>query len=156
MRRAIATIAMAVSVATAASAEEVSFLERFELWNDCQPIFLYVTSQSQETDDIGLTEEAIKTAARSRLRAARLYDPDLGAPYLSVQVTVVGSAFGLELGLYKLVNDPISGVTGQAATWTISWTGTHGGDGDYILSSVSEGMDHFLDEYLRVNAEACQ
>ena len=31
----------------------------------------------------------------------------------------------------------------------------HSGRSDYILQKVSELMDLFLDEYLRVNAEAC-
>ena len=154
--RALAAIALAVSVATAASAEEVSYFDRFELWNDCQPITLYVTPLSQDADDIGLTEGVLETAVRSRLRAARLYDPDSWTPYLLVRVNVVGIAFGLDLAFYKLVNDPISGAAGEAATWTVTWTGTHGSDGDYILSAVSKGMDRFLDEYLRVNTESCQ
>ncbi len=145
-----------MSVAAATSAEEVSYYDRFELWNDCQPISLYVTPLSQDADDIGLTEESLETAVRSRLRAARLYDPDSWTPYLFVGVSVIGRAYGLDLALYKRVNDPISGATGDAATWAASWTGTHGGNGSFILSNVSEGMDRFLDEYLRVNAEACQ
>lgn len=112
MRRSIAAVGLAVSVATAASAEEVSYYDRFELWNDCQPISLHVTPLSQDADDIGLTGEAIETAVRSRLRAARLYDPDSWMPHLFVGVHVVGSAFGLDPELYKLVNDPLPGTTG--------------------------------------------
>ena len=34
--------------------------------------------------------------------------------------------------------------------------GTHGKDLGYILSSVSQIADRFIDEYLRVNADACE
>ena len=36
-----------------------------------------------------------------------------------------------------------------------SSTGTHGGDDGFIVQSVSELLDTFLVEYLRVNDEAC-
>ena len=34
-------------------------------------------------------------------------------------------------------------------------TGTHSENPDFILSGVSELMDEFIADYLRVNAEAC-
>ena len=34
-------------------------------------------------------------------------------------------------------------------------TGTHGGDAGFILSAVSQHLDKFLVEYLRVNEENC-
>lgn len=45
--------------------------ERAELWNDCESMGLIADLRVDSTD-IGLTEEAIEVAVRSRLRAARL------------------------------------------------------------------------------------
>ena len=35
-------------------------------------------------------------------------------------------------------------------------TGTHGDNASYILSSASQHVDKFIDEYLRVSADACR
>lgn len=35
-------------------------------------------------------------------------------------------------------------------------TGTHGGDAGFAIGGLSEHIDAFLDEYLRVNAEASE
>ena len=48
-----------------------------------------------------------------------------------------------------------SDLCGVATTWVRGSAGTHGGDAGYIRSGVSEYMDTFLLEYLRVNEEAC-
>lgn len=43
-----------------------------------------------------------------------------------------------------------------ATTWLGgSVLGTHGGDASYIVSSLSQHLDQFLTEHLRVNEEAC-
>ena len=34
--------------------------------------------------------------------------------------------------------------------------GTHGGDADYIMQGLSENLDAFIGDYLRVTAEACE
>ena len=46
-------------------------------------------------------------------------------------------------------------ISKMAATWHSDSFGTHGGDGDYVLESVEELVDNFIDEYLRVNNAAC-
>ena len=40
--------------------------------------------------------------------------------------------------------------------WETGSYGTHGGDADYILQAVSERLDRFILEYLRVNETACR
>ena len=131
---------------------------RFQLFANCQPMALVVEELSSDASDIGLTEESIQVAAESRLRSARLYnsskrDPYL--PYLYISVNVVGEAFSISLQYHKIVYDPLSDFNGFATTWKTSGTGTHGGGADFILSNVSQYMDEFLVEFLRVNEEAC-
>ena len=47
--------------------------ERFELFNQCRPMALFFQVLDDDDPPIGLRREAIRAAAESRLRAARLY-----------------------------------------------------------------------------------
>lgn len=129
-------------------------LDRFRLFSDCQPMKLLVEELPPDASEIGLTEESIRAAVESRLRAARLYDAR-ATHDLYVNVNVVGPAFSLSLGFYKLVHDFSSDTSNLATTWTAGATGTHGGNAGYILSTVSQHMDRFLVEFLRVNEAEC-
>ena len=55
----------------------------------------------------------------------------------------------------KQVRDLASGEVNVTTTWDTGATGTHGGDAAYIVSAVSEYLDRFLTQYLRVNEAAC-
>ena len=115
---------------------------------------LAVGKLSEDAKKIGLTKESIEDAAESRLRSARLYNP-YALPYLGINVNVGKTAMGVELEYNKWVFDPLSGENAYAGTWDIGGTGTHGGDSGFILSVVSQHLDKFLVEYLRVNEAAC-
>ena len=131
-------------------------LGRFELFDDCKPMFLLVEGLSPGALEIGLTVDALQAAVESRLRAARLYDSESSAPYLYVNVHVVGDAHHIKLEYRKWVYDPLSDLNGVASTWHIGGTGTHSGEAGYVLSLVSQRMDQFILEFLRVNDEACE
>ncbi len=114
-----------------------------------------VTLQTSKTE-IDLTEEAVEIATRSRLRSARLYAGERTGVAIFVTVHVVGVAFNIDVGLNKILVDlEFAGREGIGTTWETVFTGTHGNDSNYILTSVSQLIDEFLDEYLRVNADAC-
>ncbi len=143
-------------------------IDRFELWNACQPILLIVEPIHDDAVQIGLTYEAISTMVRSRLRAARLYrdlnvpfsDDGRLIPYLYVNVGAIGDARAIGIhvrfAFKKHVSDPISGKDGIATTWRKVREGiTTSPDADFILSAVSRLTDEFIDEYLRVNESAC-
>ena len=153
--RKLIVASLSLLAATSSSAEELSPLDRFELWNDCQAMAIWVEGLNQDATDIGLTESAIETAVRSRLRAARIYDAGQG-PFLYVNVNVFDQAFTIEVDYWKLVLDIASSERDYTITWSDSWLGTHGEDEGYILSTLSQSMDRFIDEYLRVNANACR
>ena len=105
---------------------------------------------------IDLTKARIATTVRSRLRAARVYTDEVSAPYVYVNFNVVGAAFSLDLRLYKWMFDWASARNGVTSAWETGLTGTYGGQGgDYIISTIAESTDAFVDEYLRVNEEAC-
>ncbi len=130
-------------------------LDRFELLNDCQHIDLLVTLQTSDSANIDLAEDDIVTAVRSRLKSARLYGETSTYGLLQVFVHVVGNGYTIDVDFHKPVVDVISAESMLANTWSVGSTGTHGGDGGYVLSFVSRHVDKFIDELLRVNAEAC-
>ena len=149
-------VASLLVTSPAALASEVSHYDRFRLWHGCLPTDLVVEDLPKNATDIGLTREAIAVAVRSRLRAARLYDADAASAYLYVNVNVVGPAYNIRFSYNKWLKDQVSGEEGFATTWNFGGAGTHGKDSGYILSNVSQYADRFIDEYLRVNAGACE
>ena len=91
---------MAASLRSAkpSSAEEISNLDRFDLWNDCRPVTLLVAPLPGTATTIGLTKDTIQTAVRSRLRAARLYSEgfsETAGSRLHINVTVIKSAYSI-------------------------------------------------------------
>ena len=163
MRRLV--MAILLLAATPALAEEVNDWDRFQLWNACRPVGLVVEGLSDDAGEIGLRQSDIETAVRSRLRGARIYH-ETAREYLYVRVTVVGPAYSIEVGLNRHVEvwlphwvkpEEMGPLAGFATTWDLGSTGTHGRTGAaFILSSVSLHTDEFVDEYLRVNADACR
>ena len=145
----------------------------FALWNECAPIGLLIESLDDDAAAIDLTEERIQTLAESRLRAARLYDTVEGNPYLNpylyIHVTVLnsenrgGGAFHVRMSFNKYLREDvpeywhneISDLKVLASIWDHGTLGTHAGDAGFILQSVSEYLDLFVLEYLRVNEVAC-
>ena len=148
-RLTLPTVAVAlVLAASTEAADKVTDSDRFQLWNACRPMGLVVEKLSEDATAIGLTREAVSVAVRSRLRAARMYRAGGGVPFLGARVAVVGSAFDILVNYAKWLNDPVSGVSRGATTWSTGSTGTHGRNVSYILSSVSQHVDKFIDEYL--------
>ncbi len=156
MKRWFAALATAASftLATPVWADEISAYDRFQLWNDCGTMDLVVEWLNEDAAAIGLTREAIEIATRSRLRGARLYDAEQFTN-VYVQITVVSAAFNIKVEYQKPALDVASGEIYVAATWEHGVVGTHGQDSNYILSTLSQSVDRFIDEYLRVNADAC-
>ena len=143
--------------------DALQFRDTFQLWNKCAPIWLFVGGLPDDTADIDLTKERVHTLAESRLRVARLYGGVvLGLPFLQVGIGVPVSenrrsgAFVVHVSFHKFVHDDISDHYEYAATWDTWNYGIHSGDADYILQAVSEQVDRFILEYLRVNETACR
>ena len=67
-----------------------------------------------------------------------------------------GGAYSIGIFFKKYLGDGVSEQSGLAATWETGHYGTHGGDAGYIMQIVSEYLDRFILEYLRVNETACR
>ncbi|MDE0158604.1 MAG: hypothetical protein OXN24_00825 [Candidatus Dadabacteria bacterium] len=129
--------------------------EQFQLFNECRPMNLFITLK--DSDDTGLTKERIQIAAESRLRSARLYTATLNFTngVLWISVHGVEQAFQINASYMKVLFDPVSEQSFPAVTWSESATGIHARDAAFILQGVSELLDKFILEYLRVNEAAC-
>ena len=151
-----AAFLIAFPPASAGAVIEKNNLDRFKLWNECSHIDFLVTDLSEEVATIGLAKDTIEVAVRSRLRAARLYGstPE-HVSILIISVKGFGVAFSVSFDYHKVVTDYVTKITWAATTWNTDTTGTHGGEANYILSAVAQLTDKFIDEYLRVNADAC-
>ncbi len=132
----------------------------FQLYNGCQPFQLlveydlYEENSDEHNQAIDLTKQAIQNLAESRLRAARLHTKTASPQYLDIDIRVVGISFHISLSFMKVVYDTASDSRGYASTWGAGYIGIANNSG-FILSNLSERMDLFLVEYLRVNEDAC-
>ena len=121
---------------------------------------LVVESLDEDAIRGELTEEQIRNAAESRLRAARIYDPEAD-PYLYINVNAGFpqgghfSFFAIGVTYNRVLLDPRLPKFGYAATWNTGFAGQ--GGSSYILSNLSRLLDKFLVDYLRVrDSKACQ
>ena len=143
-----------------AAAQEPTAAERFQLYAGCSPVLIgYVDIQDADAE-LGLSEGRVETLVRSRLRGARIYysgpiTTTSDVPVLTTTVYVSGQAFHIEIGMLNRVSRTSINATGIAWTWSRHITGTHGKNPSFVLGAVSEVVDIFIDEYLRVNEAAC-
>ena len=131
--------------------------DRFGLFTNCGPVHVVVEELPRAAKRIGVKEKKLHTLAEAALLGARIPTAEaLGrGHYLYLNVNVVGRAFNWRLSFNKQVVDLISGEKWTAVTWSTGALGTHGGDGDYVLSVVRGGFDEFVVEYLRANLAEC-
>ena len=150
--------ALLFASATVQAQDAESELDRFRLYTGCAPVSLLVEGLPIKATEIGLFKDDILTTVRSRLRGARIYSSNPEhTPYLYVNVNVVGHAFSIKIALEKYVTDLETELIFPAQTWQSGITGTYGGQGSgYILQSIGQTMDLFIDEYLAVNESACE
>ena len=133
-------------------------IKQFRLFNDCKPMRLIVEAVSKDGRELGLTEAALRVAAESRLRGARLYtsSSDDFPAYLYVNVNVVGKAFSVSVQYNKVMLDFATNEVNRAVSWHHGWLGTYGPGGTgYIVATLSLQLDEFILLYLRVNEESC-
>lgn len=165
----VAALSILLAIAAPSRALTAEEAMRFTYWTECSPLRLaIVVIDPESAARVGLTEEVVATAVRSRLRAARLYtDTDnLEIPLLVMHVDVAsskritGGAFLIDVALHKPLHDPLTGLSSYAHTnyphgLAYRPFGLHAGKAAFILSQIGLAMDGFLDAYLRVNEPAC-
>ena len=159
----VAALVLAIG-AMPRSATTANEVQRRQLYTSCAPMDFVVESvESLDAEDskrIGLTKQKITDAVESRLRAARLFTPNAEQTldkeqYLYINTNIVDRAFHIDVKLNRYLKDIGYGFGGYVTVWNAGATGAHGGNGQYILGTVSEYLDHFIASYLRVNEAHC-
>lgn len=141
-------------VALPLSSQEVTDVDRFEMWAECKPMNFRVNTLGGHILNMGPTQDEVVEIIRSRLSDTGLYDPEADT-LLYVFLDVFRGIYVLDLSFEKPVEDPITNKIGYASMWDTGAYGGHGYSATYIKSQVSKSMDTFIDEYLRVNADSC-
>ena len=120
---------------------------------------ILIESLGDDEKKMGLTKGRLRMAVESRLRSARLYSGGSGGAffeaYLYVNVGTFDSAFSISVEYHKWVTDG-HGYVGAPSTWKMRSTGLSGKIPSFIISGLSELLDLFIAEYLRVNEESCE
>ena len=159
-----AVVMFALSIS--AVAQEITKRDRFELWAHCKPMRLIIETSYPGQYSIDLQTRG-ETMLRSKLRGARLYDPDETTMFLTATMIVnalpEGWVFFYDLSFWKPVFSTTIHEFGHLpddirplATWQTNNFGAYSDGYEHIvLDELSGASDHFIDEYLRVNAEAC-
>ena len=143
-------------------------VERFKLFNNCKPMFLQIVYSSDGTYPI--TKEQIHHALERRLRLARLFavtPDDLGQPHgndplsrfdaieiktvLLVVAGINNKEIHIRFSYRKPVLDIISGQVHLADT--LSYSAQF--PANLAQTWLSNEMDQFLTDYLRVNEASC-
>ena len=143
-------------------AQAVTEFEQWQLGSDCRPMNLVVHVQRSGAPDLDITETQIRNAIESRLRAARLYEDDVGTlEKLNVNIHVAGPGIGITfkykaMVIRRLGDGESDKFPFMVGLWENSGTGTHRGDSGGVLQSVAEHTDEFLNAFLRVNESACE
>lgn len=148
--------------------DEIGSHDIFRLCNSVEKIRLVVEDVPSDAIEIGLTSERIENVAESRLRAARIYDPE-GADFLHIQSNAIvpkyvsGEQIGdgqtiavsYDLGFNKIIFDSDVKEFGFAETW--SQGSILMADANFTVQAISEAVDRFINEFLRVNeSKECQ
>ena len=150
----LTAVVVAVGCRGEATGQEGFDRDRFELFTECAPVGLFVTVEGSQAEEMGLTEERVRTMAESRLRGARLYTS--APPYFQVNIGTLdnGPAYMMSAYLWKRLRD-MNGYEAVMPAWYRATFGTDSGDAGFLMQSLSEMLDRFIAEYLRVNEDHC-
>lgn len=130
----------------------------WQLFTDCGKVGLLVNTENAGVIPFPEEERAIETLVRNRFRAAPIYDPKERTQFLNVTVNESDGEFGISVQFWKILCDPLSDMCLGATLWNTGSTGTWDYDWQkkFLLQILSQHIDHFINEYLRVNADYCE
>jgi hypothetical protein len=116
-------------------------------------ITVSIEDLSDDAIKIGLAKERLQTVIELRLRkeGIKIVEP-LFSPYLYVNIRVVGRAFHVYLSIREgVILERDKTISCLATTWWHGSTGTHTDNPEFIVSSLSELLDFFLNDYYKAN-----
>jgi len=102
---------------------------------------------------IGLSEDRLRTIAELKLRREGIEVLEYGSfPQLYINVNVLSRAFNITIKIQEWVQlrrDPSIECFG--VTWDDSVTGSYEGGAEYIVDTLNQALEVFLNDYYRAN-----
>ncbi len=130
---------------------------RRKLYNQCRPVKVQVEELDDNARKIGLTEKRLRETTAVLLRADRLYtdsESELGDRLLYIRILCTEDLCVLKIEFSQYVSDPESGADAIVPTWEYRQRESFL-SGDFIMAHLVHGVEKFLEEYRRVNEDAC-
>jgi len=155
--------------ASPAQAEGVSnvfnSIESFMLWNDCLPVWVGARMRPDGYRPLGLTNEQVQHETERRLQFLK----DLYLKGVTSGERPLWRTLWMEVWIdhedpdqfhvsmtFSRTHEKDGEIIGRSTWYGGSRKQEHHGKSTTILSAVANLTDKFIDEYLRVNAEACE
>lgn len=135
--------------------EDITERELFELFNGCAKMWVDLHLYVQGTHMV-LLERQIRSDIEDRLHTAGIYDRYAAPSTFAIGISVAGYSYSITIYYMKTVNDVASGISDSAVMWRSGWHGTHANNPELILNKISDLVDKFIAEYLRINKDACE
>ena len=105
----------------------------------------------------GLSKDRILTRAELRLRQTDIkpLQRPSAYPQLAVEVVVAGSAFSVEIAFVRWTSYKVGENTYEVLsdTWSRKNTGSHADKASFVMDSIDQLLDRFLNDYLASNQE---
>ncbi len=176
--------ALWLASATLVAAEEVSITDKVRLFNQCGGVYLSVNIiDFDRAEKNRLTEKQVAAEVRNRLQRARIYNTEpnfnrmlrldekerwiFESPKnlrrLHVYMRFDRPIARIDISLQRVINHPTTlGRDGPfKTTWNKRVFGIHVAVDEsrpygYVWLNLIDLIDEFIEEYLRVNADACK
>lgn len=138
--------------------------DRFQLYNDCEPVTMRApwlalfTNAGIKADMAAMqaTSSRIRSTAETRFRNAGVFDGE-ARERGRFRIRMGGSPYDFDAlaSFEKVVIDLVTGDVAFASTWTLRGLGGRDRVDSTPEAKASSMTDRFLTDYLDVNAEAC-
>jgi hypothetical protein len=126
---------------------------------DPREIYVFIAPLSEDDQKIGLTRDLIQTKVELQLRRNGITPNTVAVaenithPYLTVTVIISGDAFSILIFFSRIVYFSVNGRTYEtmATVWSKGSTGIYANQSSFILQSLADRLDSFINGYLKAN-----
>ena len=157
MKKVLICAALTLVSSFASGQEDVT---EYDLWKLCSNediVELVIEELTEEALDSGITGQRIQNLAESRLRAARIFNdgrfPSRNYLYINLNAGSLSEGntrlyYSISTRFTQRLRNESLGIEGFAVTWNLSGLGI--GDDTSIMQRISEHVDEFVLEFLKV------
>lgn len=133
--------------------EQEFITEEWRLLKGIDKLSIIIEYLDEDAIKIGLTEGRLRTVTELRLRKEGIKITEgSSTPWLYVNINVIRGAYNIDLKIFDSVIIPrLQNVSIYASIWSTGIVGTYSDHLEYIISSLSAGLDKFLNDWYKAN-----